>query len=132
MDCYIYHPRNRYILHLDAEAPDADRAGLAAFVAAHPVLSAAGNVRVIEKANLVTYRGPTMVTTTLHAAAAFLWGEGHGRGADWDWFINLSASDYPLVTQDGMDHPPPPSQFPVATTDCASTGDQSCSDHDCS
>ncbi|KAF8733850.1 hypothetical protein HU200_014700 [Digitaria exilis] len=90
----LYHPSNRYILHLDAEAPDSDRAGLAAFVAAHPVL-------VIEKANLVTYRGPTMVTTTLHAAAAFLWGDGHGRGADWDWFINLSASDYPLVTQDG-------------------------------
>ncbi|KAG2546752.1 hypothetical protein PVAP13_9KG043614 [Panicum virgatum] len=100
----LYHPRNRYVLHLDAEAPDADRAGLAAFVAAHPVLSAAGNVRVIEKANLVTYRGPTMVTTTLHAAAALLWGQGRGRGADWDWFINLSASDYPLVTQDDLMH----------------------------
>ncbi|KAF7099024.1 hypothetical protein CFC21_100714 [Triticum aestivum] len=95
----LYHPRNRYILHLDAEAPDSDRAELAAFVAAHPVLAAAGNVRVVEKANLVTYRGITMVTTTLHAAAAFL----HGPGpADWDWFINLSASDYPLVTQDDL------------------------------
>ncbi|KAE8795659.1 beta-glucuronosyltransferase GlcAT14B-like [Hordeum vulgare] len=98
----LYHPRNHYILHLDAEAPDSDRADLAAFVASHPVLAAARNVRVVEKANLVTYRGPTMVTTTLHAAAAFLWGEGRGRGADWDWFINLSASDYPLVTQDDM------------------------------
>ncbi|VAI01201.1 unnamed protein product [Triticum turgidum subsp. durum] len=97
----LYHPRNHYILHLDAEAPDSDRAALAAFVAGHPVLAAARNVRVVEKANLVTYRGPTMVTTTLHAAAAFLWGEGRGKGADWDWFINLSASDYPLVTQDG-------------------------------
>ncbi|KAM3294766.1 hypothetical protein ACQJBY_037571 [Aegilops geniculata] len=97
----LYHPRNHYILHLDAEAPDSDRAALAAFVASHPVLAAARNVRVVEKANLVTYRGPTMVTTTLHAAAAFLWGEGRGKGADWDWFINLSASDYPLVTQDG-------------------------------
>uniref|UniRef100_A0A0D9VXN8 BGGP Beta-1-3-galactosyl-O-glycosyl-glycoprotein n=1 Tax=Leersia perrieri TaxID=77586 RepID=A0A0D9VXN8_9ORYZ len=100
----LYHPRNSYILHLDAEAPDTDRAELAAFVAAHPVLSASGNVRVIEKANLVTYRGPTMVTTTLHAAATFLWGQGGGRGADWDWFINLSASDYPLVTQDDLMH----------------------------
>ncbi|XP_062212092.1 beta-glucuronosyltransferase GlcAT14B-like [Phragmites australis] len=100
----LYHPRNSYILHLDAQAPDSDRAELAAFVAAHPVLAAARNVRVIEKANLVTYRGPTMVTTTLHAAAAFLWGEGRGRGADWDWFINLSASDYPLVTQDDLMH----------------------------
>uniref|UniRef100_A0A453H474 Xylosyltransferase 1 n=1 Tax=Aegilops tauschii subsp. strangulata TaxID=200361 RepID=A0A453H474_AEGTS len=98
----LYHPRNHYILHLDAEAPDSDRAALAAFVASHPVLAAARNVRVVEKANLVTYRGPTMVTTTLHAAAAFLWGEGRGKGADWDWFINLSASDYPLVTQDDM------------------------------
>uniref|UniRef100_M8ARJ9 Putative Xylosyltransferase 1 n=1 Tax=Aegilops tauschii TaxID=37682 RepID=M8ARJ9_AEGTA len=95
----LYHPRNRYILHLDAEAPDSDRAELAAFVAAHPVLVAAGNVRVVEKANLVTYRGITMVTTTLHAAAAFLHGSG---AADWDWFINLSASDYPLVTQDDL------------------------------
>ncbi|KAL6894458.1 hypothetical protein ACP4OV_008556 [Aristida adscensionis] len=100
----LYHPRNRYILHLDAQAPDSDRAELAAFVAAHPVLAAARNVRVVEKANLVTYRGPTMVTTTLHAAAAFLWGDGRGRGADWDWFINLSASDYPLVTQDDLIH----------------------------
>ncbi|KAG8097847.1 hypothetical protein GUJ93_ZPchr0013g35914 [Zizania palustris] len=66
----LYHPRNSYILHLDAQAPDSDRAELAAFVAAHPVLAAAGNVRIIEKANLVTYRGPTMVTTTLHAAAS--------------------------------------------------------------
>ncbi|XP_040378161.1 beta-glucuronosyltransferase GlcAT14B-like [Oryza brachyantha] len=100
----LYHPRNSYILHLDAQAPDSDRADLATFVAAHPVLSAAANVRVILKANLVTYRGPTMVTTTLHAAAAFLWGRGAGRGADWDWFINLSASDYPLVTQDDLMH----------------------------
>lgn len=98
----LYHPRNHYILHLDAQAPDSDRAGLAAFVASHRVLAAARNVRVVEKANLVTYRGPTMVTTTLHAAAAFLWGEGRGKGADWDWFVNLSASDYPLVTQDDL------------------------------
>ncbi|XP_020148904.2 beta-glucuronosyltransferase GlcAT14A-like [Aegilops tauschii subsp. strangulata] len=94
----LYHPRNHYILHLDAEAPDSDRTGLAAFVAAHPVVAAVGNVRVVEKANLVTYRGITMVTTTLHATAIFL----RGPGADWDWFINLSASDYSLVTQDDL------------------------------
>ena len=38
-----------------------------------------------------------MVTNTLHAAAILL-----KDGGDWDWFINLSASDYPLVTQDGI------------------------------
>jgi len=37
-----------------------------------------------------------MVANTLHAAAVLL-----NQAGDWDWFINLSASDYPLVTQDG-------------------------------
>ena len=40
-----------------------------------------------------------MVTNTLHAAAILL-----KEGGEWDWFINLSASDYPLVTQDDLLH----------------------------
>lgn len=40
-----------------------------------------------------------MVATTLHAAAIALM-----ESDDWDWFINLSASDYPLVTQDDLLH----------------------------
>lgn len=51
---------------------------------------------MITKANVVTCRGPTTVANTLHSAAILLRDSG-----DWDWFINLSASDYPLVTQDG-------------------------------
>ena len=102
----LYHPRNRYILHLDAEAPDSDRTSLAADLASHPAIAAAANVRVVDRANLVTYRGPTMVANTLHAAAAFLWGHAGDGGSQWDWFINLSASDYPLVTQDGKCAPP--------------------------
>jgi len=102
----LYHPRNRYILHLDAEAPDSDRTSLAADLASHPAIAAAANVRVVDRANLVTYRGPTMVANTLHAAAAFLWGHAGDGGSHWDWFINLSASDYPLVTQDGRCAPP--------------------------
>lgn len=38
-----------------------------------------------------------MVSNTLHAAAVLL-----KEGGEWDWFINLSASDYPLVTQDDL------------------------------
>ncbi|PKI37637.1 hypothetical protein CRG98_041930 [Punica granatum] len=56
-----------------------------------------GNVHMITKANMVTYRGPTMVANTLHACAILL-----KKSKDWDWFINLSASDYPLVTQDDL------------------------------
>lgn len=92
----LYHPRNQYAVHLDLEASADERMELAKFVESEPLFKQVGNVRMVSKANLVTYRGPTMVTNTLHAAAILL-----KEGGDWDWFINLSASDYPLVTQDG-------------------------------
>ncbi|KAK7817714.1 beta-glucuronosyltransferase glcat14b [Quercus suber] len=91
----LYHPRNRYVVHLDLEASVQERSDLNRFVTEHPVFSQFKNVKMIAKANLVTYRGPTMVANTLHAAAILL-----REGPDWDWFINLSASDYPLVSQD--------------------------------
>ncbi|XP_030954555.1 beta-glucuronosyltransferase GlcAT14B-like [Quercus lobata] len=95
----LYHPRNQYAVHLDLEAPAEERIDLASFVRNEPMFREVGNVRMVLRANLVTYRGPTMVTNTLHAAAILL-----KEGGDWDWFINLSASDYPLVTQDDLLH----------------------------
>lgn len=92
----LYHPNNQYVVHLDAESSAEERLDLYNYVDAHLVFRRFKNVRTITKANLVTYRGPTMVANTLHAAAILL-----KEGGDWDWFINLSASDYPLVTQDG-------------------------------
>ncbi|MQM04744.1 hypothetical protein Taro_037546 [Colocasia esculenta] len=93
----LYHPWNVYAVHLDLAASAAERMELAAAVREDPVYARFGNVHVVVKANLVTYRGPTMVANTLHAAAILL-----QEGGDWDWFINLSASDYPLVTQDDL------------------------------
>lgn len=92
----LYHPRNQYVLHLDLESPAEERLELASRVEKEPIFAKVGNVYMITKANMVTYRGPTMVANTLHACAILL-----KRSKDWDWFINLSASDYPLVTQDG-------------------------------
>lgn len=92
----LYHPRNQYAVHLDLEASPEERLELVRFVRSEPMFEKLGNVRVVVRANLVTYRGPTMVSNTLHAAAILL-----KEGGEWDWFINLSASDYPLVTQDG-------------------------------
>lgn len=92
----LYHPRNLYVVHLDRESPVGERLELAARVANSTVFRRVGNVEVIRRANMVTYRGPTMVANTLHACAVLL-----RRSRDWDWFINLSASDYPLVSQDG-------------------------------
>lgn len=92
----LYHPNNQYVVHLDRESSAEERLDLSAFVANQTLFGRFRNVRMIVKANFVTYRGPTMVANTLHAAAILL-----REGGDWDWFINLSASDYPLVTQDG-------------------------------
>ncbi|XP_042513342.1 beta-glucuronosyltransferase GlcAT14B-like isoform X2 [Macadamia integrifolia] len=92
----LYHPLNHYVVHLDLEASPSERLDLVDFVRREPLFAKVGNVRVVMRSNLVTYRGPTMVSNTLHAASILF-----REGGDWDWFINLSASDYPLVTQDG-------------------------------
>ncbi|XP_027188864.1 beta-glucuronosyltransferase GlcAT14A-like isoform X2 [Cicer arietinum] len=94
----LYHPGNYYLIHMDYGAPDSEHKDLAKYVANDPVFSQVGNVWIVGKPNLVTYRGPTMLATTLHAMAMLL------RTCHWDWFINLSASDYPLVTQDDLIH----------------------------
>ncbi|CAL4916867.1 unnamed protein product [Urochloa decumbens] len=93
----LYHPGNSYLLHLDREAPPEEHRRLAELVSGRGVYARAGNVWIVGKPNLVTYRGPTMLTTTLHAVALLL-----RLRRRWDWFVNLSASDYPLVTQDDM------------------------------
>ncbi|CAA3002931.1 beta-glucuronosyltransferase 14B-like [Olea europaea subsp. europaea] len=92
----LYHPYNQYVVHLDAESSAEACFNLQNYVKTYPIFGKLKNVRMITKANLVTYSGPTMVTYTLHAAAILL-----NEGGDWDWFINLSASDYPLIIQDG-------------------------------
>ncbi|XP_018508243.1 beta-glucuronosyltransferase GlcAT14C isoform X2 [Brassica rapa] len=92
----LYHRRNHYLIHLDLEAPEEEHLEMARFVAGELLFQPEGNVMIVGKPNLVTYRGPTMLATTLHAMALLL------RCCRWDWFINLSASDYPLVTQDDL------------------------------
>ncbi|KAK4588301.1 hypothetical protein RGQ29_019329 [Quercus rubra] len=96
----VYHPRNYYVLHLDLDASDAERLELAKYVKSENlVFREFGNVMVVGNANLVTYKGPTMMASTLHAIAILL-----KKAKDWDWFISLSASDYPLVSQDDLLH----------------------------
>ncbi|XP_022934543.1 beta-glucuronosyltransferase GlcAT14C [Cucurbita moschata] len=95
----VYHPRNYYLLHLDLEASDSERLELAKYVKSESVFREFRNVMVVGKANLITDKGPTMIASTLQAIAILL-----KRAKDWDWFINLSASDYPLLSQDDLLH----------------------------
>lgn len=92
----VYHPRNVYLLHLDLAAPQEQRRSFALDVSSVPVFRSARNVHVIGKADFADRRGSSALSAVLHGAAILL-----RLGANWDWFINLDASDYPLVTQDG-------------------------------
>ncbi|CBI33336.3 hypothetical protein VitviT2T_006886 [Vitis vinifera] len=94
-----YHPRNHYLLHLDLTAPQSDRDRLALAVQSVPVFRAARNVNVMGKADFAYGKGSSSISSTLHGASILL-----RLSSSWDWFINLSASDYPLVTQDDLLH----------------------------
>jgi hypothetical protein len=93
----VYHPRNRYVLHLSADASDDERRSLASRVAAAaPAVGAFGNVAVVGTPTAGTPVGASGLAGTLRAAALLL-----RLHPDWDWFLTLNAADYPLVTQDG-------------------------------
>lgn len=92
----VYHPRNHYLLHLDREVSEKERFLLAKFVKQSSPFREVGNVHIVGKGNVVSFKGPSMIASILHGAAILLRYSKH-----WDWFINLSAADYPLVTQDG-------------------------------
>ena len=91
-----YHPRNHYVVHLDLEASDEERLEVARLAGSEAAMREFGNVMVVGRANLVTPKGPTVIASTLHAVAILL-----RKSRDWDWFVNLGASDYPLLAQDG-------------------------------
>ncbi|XAR49794.1 hypothetical protein NMG60_11003933 [Bertholletia excelsa] len=93
----IYHPRNQYILLLDAGSGVDERRELALSVQAERVFRAFGNVHVIGRTYAVNRMGASALSATLHAAALLL-----KISADWDWFITLTASDYPLLPQDDL------------------------------
>lgn len=92
----VYHPRNRYLLHIGAEGKDEERRRLAGMVRSVPAVRAFGNVDVVGRPDAMTYMGSSNVASVLHGAAILLKVDG-----GWDWFVTLSALDYPLLTQDG-------------------------------
>uniref|UniRef100_N1R2A2 Putative Xylosyltransferase 1 n=1 Tax=Aegilops tauschii TaxID=37682 RepID=N1R2A2_AEGTA len=96
----VYHPRNRYILHLSADASHEERRDLAAGVAAAaPAAVSFDNVALVGTPTAGTPVGSAGLAGTLRAAAVLL-----RLHPDWDWFLTLNAADYPLVTQDDLIH----------------------------
>ncbi|OUZ99202.1 Glycosyl transferase [Macleaya cordata] len=95
----VYHPRNRYLLNLDAGSLDYERRKLALSVQSEKAFQAFKNVDVIGRSYPVEKMGSSAVAAILHGAAILL-----KISTDWDWFITLSASDYPIMTQDDLLH----------------------------
>ncbi|KAF2608413.1 hypothetical protein F2Q68_00045682 [Brassica cretica] len=96
----VYHPRNRYLLHLGgADATEAERVALLSEVKSVPAVSAFGNVDVLGKVDRLSENGASKTANTLHAVSILLKLDG-----SWSWFIELSALDYPLITQDDLSH----------------------------
>ncbi|RLM73716.1 beta-glucuronosyltransferase GlcAT14A-like [Panicum miliaceum] len=93
----VYHPRNRYLLHLDAAAAAEEREALAQAVRRdEPAWREFRNVDVVGEGHAIDRTGSSALAAVLHGAAVLL-----RIGAHWDWLVTLSAEDYPLVTQDG-------------------------------
>ena len=92
----IYHPRNQYLLQLDSGSADSERRELALWVQSDTVFRAYGNVNVVGRSYAFNQMGASALAATLQAAALLL-----KISTDWDWFFTLSASDYPLLAQDG-------------------------------
>lgn len=92
----LYHPRNQYLLQLDDRSSESERMDLAISVKSIKVFEEYGNVNVIGKSYAINRMGSSALSAPLHAAALLL-----KLNPDWEWFITLTASDYPLMTQDG-------------------------------
>nr|XP_011467547.1 PREDICTED: xylosyltransferase 1-like [Fragaria vesca subsp. vesca] len=95
----IYHPRNQYLLQLDADSSGYEREQLALYVQSQGVFRTFDNVNVVGQSYGINHMGSSSLAATLHAAALLL-----KLSADWDWFIALSSSDYPLMPQDDLLH----------------------------
>lgn len=90
----IHHPRHVFILHIDAKVDRELRAEVSKLLSDIEEYSA--NVHIMES-EMVTYKAISMVTNTIGAMTLAL--EKHPT---WDYFINLSGADYPLVTPENQ------------------------------
>eukprot|EP00899_Mesostigma_viride_P023690 jgi/Mesvir1/4505/Mv03784-RA.1 len=90
----IYHEDNLVAIHLDAKAPDEEFVALKAAVEGDPRLGAM--CRFVPRAPL-TWAGASVMLTGLRMLSTFL-----RDSKDWSYWMNLSGSDYPLMTQDAL------------------------------
>lgn len=87
----LYDPSNTYIVHFDKKIPEWQRTHAASSLF-NSDKRYEDNVHILPSES-VTYRGISMVLNSLNAMQA-----AADHSADWTYFINISGSDYPLLS----------------------------------
>lgn len=85
----IWHPENVYCIHFDSKIPVEETALFTEAIKRNHLLA---NIFVLPSAP-VTYAGISMLLNTLESMHALL-----TQSKQWDYYINLSGSDYPLIS----------------------------------
>lgn len=95
----IWHRSNLYIIHYDKKIPQWQRdysannlQNLIQLDSSIQEESETSNIRVMEP-EVITYRGISMVINTMNAMQVAI-----DSNIPWEFFINISGSDYPLVS----------------------------------
>lgn len=89
----IWHPENLYCLHFDSKIQSEMAEMFRSAVRTNKYLS---NTFLIPS-TIVTYTGVSMILNTLDSISILL-----QDPRPWDYFINLSGSDYPMVSPSGL------------------------------
>lgn len=89
----IWHNQNLYVIHFDVKIGLERRERMEQLLK-QGNMARHGNVIVMESES-ISYAGITMLLNTINGMSQLL-----RASPDWDFFINLSGSDYPLVSAD--------------------------------
>lgn len=84
-------------MHIGTDGSDEERRKLGSLVNSVTVMRAFRNVGVVGKPDKTTFMGSSSMAAVLRGASILL-----KVDKGWDWFVHLTALDYPLVTQDGI------------------------------
>jgi len=86
----LYHPADRFLVHVDRKSPLSVRDAIARHVQGHP------NVGLLPSRRL-TWGGWSLAEIHLDAIRTLL-----ARGPGWRWFANLSGQDFPLKSREAI------------------------------
>lgn len=87
----VWHSSNIYAIHIDVKADVLERVRVEQVIREQDLFRS-NNVILLES-EPVSYAGITMLLNTINAISVVL-----NKCDSWDYFINLSGSDYPLVS----------------------------------